>query len=284
MTYIRRPEWLKIDFRSDNRFTEVSKTLHSHHLNTICSSGRCPNMAECWSRGTATFMILGNRCTRNCRFCNTETGHPLPPLADEPQQLARSIAQMGLKHAVITSVTRDDLPDQGAAHWAACIRAVRQVNPNVTVEILVPDFGGKAELIDQVAETHPDIMAHNIETVRRLTPIVRSVATYDKSLQTLQHIAAHGLPTKSGLMLGLGETEDEIFQTMDDLLHVGCRRLTLGQYLQPSRRHYPVQAYIHPDKFIEYREVALEKGFHVAVSGPLVRSSYHADLFVDVTK
>lgn len=280
MTRIRKPEWLKIDFRADNRYAEVSSVMKKHCLHTICSSGRCPNMAECWSRGTATFMILGDICTRSCKFCNTDTGRPLPPKADEPEQLATSIQTIGLKHAVVTAVTRDDLPDQGAAHWAACIQAIKTLNPNTTIEVLIPDFQGNTELIDQVLVETPNIIAHNIETVRRLTSSVRSAAKYDISLRVLKHIAASNIPAKSGLMLGLGETEEEIFQTMDDLRAVDCSILTLGQYLQPTRKHLEVQAYIHPDKFAEYKDIALNKGFRRVESGPLVRSSYHAERHV----
>lgn len=281
MGHIRKPEWLKIDFRSENHYSNVGNTLKTHGLHTICSSGRCPNMSECWSRGTATFMILGDICTRACRFCNTKSGRPLPVVENEPQSLAESIQKLQLKHAVITSVDRDDLPDLGASHWARCIEEVRKVNPDTTIEVLVPDFQGKDELIDLVAAARPDVMAHNIETVERLSPDVRRVAEYRKSLHTLERIHANGLPTKSGLMLGLGETEEEILQTLDDLRAVGCEMVTIGQYLQPTSKHYEVKAYIHPDDFKRYEAIALEKGFKTAVCGPLVRSSYHADLFIN---
>lgn len=280
MGHIRKPEWLKIDFRSENHYSNVGNTLKEHGLHTICSSGRCPNMSECWSRGTATFMILGDICTRACRFCNTKSGKPLPVVESEPRSLAESIQKLQLKHAVITSVDRDDLPDLGADHWRRCIEEVRALNPNTTIEVLVPDFQGHEELVDLVASARPDVMAHNIETVERLTPEVRRVAKYDTSLQTLARIHSNGLPTKSGMMLGLGETEDEIFRTLDDLLEVGCEMVTIGQYLQPTSKHYEVKAYIHPDDFKRYEEVALQKGFKTVVSGPLVRSSYHADMFI----
>ncbi len=280
MGHIRKPEWLKIDFRSENHYSNVGNTLKQHGLHTICSSGRCPNMSECWSRGTATFMILGDICTRACRFCNTKSGKPLPVVESEPRSLAESIQKLQLKHAVITSVDRDDLPDLGASHWARCIEEVRALNPNTTIEVLVPDFQGHDELVDIVAAARPDVMAHNIETVERLTPDVRRVAKYDTSLHTLARIHANGLPTKSGMMLGLGETEDEIFRTLDDLLEVGCEMVTIGQYLQPTSKHYEVKAYIHPDDFKRYEEIALQKGFKTVVSGPLVRSSYHADMFI----
>jgi len=277
VNHIKKPDWLKIDFRSNDQFAHVNQIVKNHCLHTICTSGRCPNMAECWSRGTATFMILGEICTRSCKFCNTQTGHPLPPNPNEPQQLAESIKLMNLKHAVVTAVTRDDLPDQGAAHWAACILAIKKENPETTIEVLIPDFQGNTLLIDQIIAQKPNIIAHNIETVERLTPEVRSAAKYNLSLQVLKYIANSGIPAKTGFMLGLGETEAEILQTMDDLRIVGTSILTLGQYLQPSRKHLPVSAYIHPDKFAEYKEIGLAKGFRVVESGPLVRSSYHAE-------
>ncbi len=275
--HVKKPDWLKINFRSNDQFAHVNQIVKEHCLNTICTSGRCPNMAECWSRGTATFMILGEICTRSCKFCNTQTGRPLSPNADEPEQLAESIKLMQLKHAVVTAVTRDDLADQGATHWVACISAIKRVNPDTTIEVLIPDFQGKRPLIDQIIAEKPSIIAHNIETVKRLTPEVRSAAKYDLSLQVLNYIADSGIPAKSGFMLGLGETEAEILQTMDDLRAVGTSILTVGHYLQPSRQHLPVTAYIHPDKFAEYKAIGLSKGFRVVESGPLVRSSYHAE-------
>ena len=275
--HVKKPDWLKINFRSNDQFAHVNQIVKEHCLNTICTSGRCPNMAECWSRGTATFMILGEICTRSCKFCNTQTGRPLSPNADEPEQLAESIKLMQLKHAVVTAVTRDDLADQGATHWVACISAIKRVNPDTTIEVLIPDFQGKRPLIDQIIAEKPTIIAHNIETVKRLTPEVRSAAKYDLSLQVLNYIADSGIPAKSGFMLGLGETEAEILQTMDDLRAVGTSILTVGHYLQPSRQHLPVTAYIHPDKFAEYKAIGLSKGFRVVESGPLVRSSYHAE-------
>ena len=277
VNHVKNPDWLKIDFRSNDQFANANQIVKEHCLHTICTSGRCPNMTECWSRGTATFMILGDICTRSCKFCNTQTGRPLPPNPNEPQQLAESIKLMKLKHAVVTAVTRDDLPDQGAAHWAACIAAIKQENPNTTIEVLIPDFQGQTELIDQIIAQQPNLIAHNIETVERLTTQVRSAAKYRLSLNVLAYIAQSGIPAKSGFMLGLGETETEILQTMDDLRNASVSVLTLGQYLQPSRNHLPVSAYIHPDKFNEYKQIGLEKGFRVVESGPLVRSSYHAE-------
>lgn len=275
--HIRKPEWLKIKLGSDVTYDETRAVLQKHCLHTICTSGRCPNQGECWSRGTATFMIGGAVCTRACKFCNTETGRPLPLDPEEPRHVAESVRALGLKHAVVTSVDRDDLPDKGSAHWVETIRQIRELCPGVTVEVLIPDFDGQAELIAPILREHPEVVAHNMETVRRLTPVVRSRATYDCSLSVLAQIAEAGLPAKTGLMLGLGETQGEILETMDDLRQVNCSILTLGQYLQPTRRHYPVQEYVHPDRFAELQEIALDKGFRHVESGPLVRSSYHAE-------
>ncbi len=275
--HIRKPEWLKIKLGSDVTYDETRAVLQKHCLHTICTSGRCPNQGECWSRGTATFMIGGAVCTRACKFCNTETGRPLPLDPAEPRHVAESVRALGLKHAVVTSVDRDDLPDKGSAHWVETIRRIRELCPGVTIEVLIPDFDGQAELIAPILEERPEVVAHNMETVRRLTPVVRSRATYDCSLSVLAQIAEAGLPAKTGLMLGLGETQEEILETMDDLRQVECSILTLGQYLQPTRRHYPVQEYVHPDRFAELREIALDKGFRHVESGPLVRSSYHAE-------
>lgn len=275
--HIRKPEWLKIKLGSDVTYDETRAVLQKHCLHTICTSGRCPNQGECWSRGTATFMIGGAVCTRACKFCNTETGRPLPLDPAEPHHVAESVRALGLKHAVVTSVDRDDLPDKGSAHWVETIRQIRELCPGVTIEVLIPDFDGQAELIAPILEERPEVVAHNMETVRRLTPVVRSRATYDCSLSVLAQIAEAGLPAKTGLMLGLGETQEEILETMDDLRQVDCSILTLGQYLQPTRRHYHVQEYVHPDRFAELREIALDKGFRHVESGPLVRSSYHAE-------
>lgn len=275
--YVRKPEWLKVRLGDNEEFVNTRKIIEGQHLHTICSSGRCPNQAECWSRGTATFMVLGAICTRSCRFCNTETGKPLPPDPQEPARLAESVRLMGLKHVVLTSVDRDDLPDLGAGHWVQVIRTLRQVNPETSIEVLIPDFQGRPELIQAVIDEKPEIVSHNLETVKRLTPEVRSAARYDRSLSVLRQLAEAGIRAKSGLMLGLGETEDELLEAMDDLLRVGCSILTLGQYLQPTRKHLSVQAYIHPDDFFRYKEIGLRKGFTVVESGPLVRSSYHAE-------
>lgn len=274
---LRKPEWLKIRLGDNENYRHTKQIVDQHGLCTICTSGRCPNQGECWTRGTATFMILGDICTRSCRFCNTKTGRPLPADPQEPQHVAESIRLMNLKYAVLTSVDRDDLPDLGCEHWVATVEAVRELNPGIKIESLIPDFQGRSELIARIAQVAPDVVSHNMETVRRLTPQVRSAAKYDRSLQVLKELADAGITTKSGLMLGLGETEEELLQAMDDLLAVGCRILTLGQYLQPTRQHLEVQAYIHPDDFARYKDIALAKGFDKVASGPLVRSSYLAD-------
>lgn len=275
--YIRKPEWLRIRLGDNDSFAQTKHLIGQHALNTICTSGKCPNQAECWSRGTATFMLLGDVCTRACGFCNTKTGRPLPPNSKEPSQLAETIKQMQLKHVVLTSVDRDDLPDLGVGHWVDSVQAIRRENPGITMEILIPDFQGKTELLDQVIAVKPEVLSHNLETVRRLTPSVRSAAKYDRSLAVLRYLSDGGLRTKSGLMLGLGETEEEIAEAMDDLLAAGCRVLTLGQYLQPTRKHLTVKRYVHPDAFKALKELGIQKGFEIVESGPLVRSSYRAE-------
>lgn len=277
----RKPEWLKIKLPRGFKASQVVGLLNDRHLHTICSSGMCPNRAECWGRGTATFMIGGAICTRNCRFCNVTSGKPLPLDKKEIDDITRSVKELGLKHVVITSVDRDDLPDGGAAHWAAMIRKLHEECPGVTMEVLIPDFQGNKAALDMIIAEHPDIISHNMETVRRLTPDVRRVARYDQSLEVLRYLASKGAKTKSGIMLGLGETPDEIFQTMDDLLAVDCRIMTIGQYLQPSKDHYPVKEYVHPDTFAEYGRIGREKGFRHIESAPMVRSSYHAEEHID---
>lgn len=277
MERVRKPEWLKISIGANERYTETKRIVESHCLHTICSSGRCPNMGECWGRGTATFMIGGNICTRSCKFCNTQTGHPLPLDPQEPTHVAESVRLMKLSHAVVTSVDRDDLPDLGAAHWAQTIAEIRRLNPETTLEVLIPDFQGRRELVEQVIEARPDIISHNMETVRRLSPLVRSAARYDTSLEVIRQIAASGTTAKSGIMVGLGETPDEVEELMDDLRAAGCQIMTIGQYLQPSHRHYPVAEYVTPEQFKRYEETGLAKGFTQVESGPLVRSSYHAE-------
>ena len=276
----RKPEWLKIHLPKGFKTSQVVGLLNEKHIHTICSSGMCPNRGECWGNGTATFMIGGNICTRSCRFCNVATGRPLPLNKDEINDVVNSVKALNLKHVVITSVDRDDLDDCGANHWAEMIRAIKRECPGTTMEVLVPDFKGKLELLDIVIAERPDIISHNLETVRRLTPDVRCFATYDCSLKVLKHIAESGIRCKSGIMLGLGETREEILQTMDDLLAVGCEVMTIGQYLQPTKEHYPLQDYIHPDTFEEYGKIGKEKGFRHIESSPLVRSSYHAERHV----
>ena len=274
--HVMKPKWLKIDLTSKKSTGETAGILAKHHMNTICTSGLCPNRSECWMARTATLMIGGDICTRKCRFCNTLSGRPKLLNPDEPRRVAESVKALKLRYAVITSVDRDDLPDYGAAHWTKTIEEIRRLNPDTKIELLIPDFMGKADLIRQVMATHPHVAGHNMETVRRLTPSVRSVARYERSLEVLREIANCGITAKTGFMLGLGETHDEILETMDDILATGCQRLTLGQYLQPTAEHLPVKAYITPEMFAEYKRIALEKGFKHVVSGPLVRSSYHA--------
>ncbi len=277
MTYLRKPEWLKTRLKSDAQFSHVHNIIKQNGLHTICTSGRCPNQSECWSKGTATLMILGEICTRSCKFCNTLSGKPFTPDAQEPKKVADSIRLMNLKHAVVTSVDRDDLPDKGANHWAETIRAIKTVNPGTTLEVLIPDFDGKPELIDLIINEKPNIISHNLETVRRLTPLIRTKAKYDTSLKVLAHIASKGFVAKTGIMLGLGETKDEVLELMDDALSAHCSIITIGQYMQPSRKHITVSEYITPEVFAEYKQIALNKGFRMAESGPFVRSSYCAE-------
>lgn len=276
----RKPDWLKIKIPIGKEYVKVKDIVGRHKLHTICTSGQCPNMAECWGLGTATFMILGDICTRSCKFCATKTGQPGVVDQNEPKNLAESVKLMKLKHCVITSVDRDDLEDGGAGHWAETIRQVKLVNPNTTIEALIPDFQGRPELIQQVIDAKPEVISHNLETVRRLTPEVRSAAQYDRSLQVIRQIAASQLTAKSGIMAGLGETETEVTETMDDLLAAGCQVMTIGQYLQPTRKHLQVKEYIHPDVFEMWNKIGLEKGFRFVESKPLVRSSYHAEKHV----
>ncbi len=274
---LRKPDWLKIRLRSDETSAEVERIVEGHSLHTICSSGMCPNKAECWSRRTATFMIMGDICTRSCRFCATRTGRPLPLDEQEPDNVARSVKLMHLKHVVVTSVTRDDLPDAAARHWARTVEAIRRENPDTTIELLISDMDARAESIDIVLASKPDIVGHNIETVERLTPEVRSRAKYATSLAALRHIARSGTIAKSGLMVGLGESDEEVLSALEDLHKAGVRIVTIGQYLQPTKEHHPVAAYITPEKFEWYRLKALEMGFSYCASAPLVRSSYLAD-------
>ena len=262
----------------------VKEQVSKHHLHTICSSGNCPNIGECWGEGTATFMILGDICTRACKFCAVQTGKPLVVDQKEPERLASSIKTMGIKHAVITSVDRDDLPDKGAGFWARTIEVLKREVPGLTMETLIPDFDGIPELVQLVIDAAPEVISHNLETVERLTPQIRSRAKYRTSLQVIRQISQSDVCSKSGIMLGLGETQEEVLQCMDDLAEAGCEVLTLGQYLQPGLDHMPVEDYIHPDTFEYYREQALAKDFKAVESSPLVRSSYHAEKHASIVK
>jgi lipoic acid synthetase len=259
----------------------VKNLVERQHLNTICVSGNCPNKGECWSAGTATFMILGEKCTRNCKFCQVYTMKPDPVDWNEPARLAESIRLLNLKHAVITSVARDELADGGAGFWALTIRTIREENPSITMEVLIPDFRRGNKTLDLIIDERPEVISHNIETVKRLTPQVRSMARYEHSLDLLAHVAKSGIISKSGLMLGLGETEDEVLEAMDDVIERGIKIFTIGQYLQPTNEHFPVQKYISPEIFERFREIGLQKGFSYVESGPQVRSSYHAELHIN---
>ncbi|MCM1475193.1 MAG: lipoyl synthase [Muribaculaceae bacterium] len=272
-----KPEWLKIKLPRGFKTSQVVGLLNEKGLHTICSSGMCPNRGECWGAGTATFMIGGDICTRGCRFCNVKTGIPNPLDEKEITDIVSSIKDLKLKHVVLTSVDRDDLPDLGAGHWVKMIRAIKEACPEVTMEVLIPDFQGRMDLVDMVIEAGPEVISHNMETVRRLTPKVRSRATYDCSLSVIKHIAESGIRSKSGIMLGLGETPEEILETMDDLRNVGCEVMTIGQYLQPTKSHYPVQEYVTPATFASYAEEGRRRGFRHIESSPMVRSSYHAE-------
>lgn len=273
----RKPDWLKIKLPRGYKAVHVVGLLNKYGLHTICSSGLCPNKGECWGRGTATFMIGGNVCTRSCRFCNVATGKPAPLDPSELDDIVESVRNLNLKHVVITSVDRDDLPDYGASHWVSLINKLRQECPGVTMEVLIPDFRGRRDLVDLVIESRPDVISHNLETVERLTPVVRSVATYATSLGVVRQVSESGIRSKSGIMLGLGETEKEILQTIRDLRGAGCQVITIGQYLQPTRSHFPVKEYVTPEKFEEYGAYARSLGFRHVESAPLVRSSYHAE-------
>lgn len=273
----KKPNWLRVKLPTGEAYKKVRSLVDEHKLHTICESGNCPNMGECWGEGTATFMILGNVCTRSCGFCAVDTGKPLPVDEFEPGRVARSVKLMGVKHCVITSVDRDDLPDGGSIIWAQTIRAIRHQSPHTTLETLIPDFMGKWDNLQRIIDVAPEIVSHNLETVRRLTKQVRIQAKYDRSLEVLRRLKKGGMRTKSGVMLGLGETEGEVLETMDDLRSVGVDILTLGQYLQPTRKHLPVVEFITPEMFARYKEIGLQKGFRYVESGPLVRSSYHAE-------
>ncbi len=276
----RKPDWLKIRLPKGQLSVEVLNIIREHHLHTICTSGMCPNQGECWGCGTATFMIGGDVCTRACKFCNVKTGRPAPLDPSEPENIAHSVKLLKLKHAVITSVDRDDVEDLGASHWVEVIRKVKMQNPQTTLEVLIPDFQGRSELIARIIESGPEVISHNLETVRRLSDQVRSRAKYDISLQLIRQVSESGVVSKSGIMLGLGETRTEVLETMDDLRAVGCRVMTIGQYLQPTSANLEVKEYITPEVFEEYGRIGLEKGFTHVESGPLVRSSYHAEKHV----
>jgi len=274
---LKKPEWLKVKLPTGEAYSSVRKIVSEHKLHTICESGNCPNMGECWGLGTATFMILGNICTRSCGFCNVKTGKPLPADTEEPMRVANSVKLMNVKHCVITSVNRDDLKDGGSIIWAETIKAVRKISPQTTLETLIPDFKGEWDNLQRIIDVAPEIVSHNLETVRRLTQQVRIQAKYDRSLEVIQKLKAAGMKTKSGIMLGLGEIEHEVIETLKDLKIAGCDILTIGQYLQPSAKHLPVVEFVNPKQFEKYKQIGLDLGFRFVESAPLVRSSYHAE-------
>ncbi len=275
-----KPDWLRVKLPIGESYKNVRSLVDQHKLHTICESGNCPNMGECWGAGTATFMILGNVCTRSCGFCAVATGRPEAVDWDEPQRVAEAIFLMKVKHAVITSVDRDELKDGGSIIWQNTIKAVKQLNPETTLETLIPDFKGEKENIERIIEAAPEVVSHNIETVERLTRQVRIQAKYWRSMEVIKILKEGGMRTKSGIMLGLGEKKEEVFQTLEDLAHAGCDVVTIGQYLQPSKKHLPVQRFVHPNEFAEYREVGYSLGLDYVESGPLVRSSYHSERHV----
>jgi len=274
---INKPDWLKVKLPTGKSYRKVKEVVSDHKLHTICESGNCPNMGECWGAGTATFMILGNICTRSCGFCSVKTGKPFSVDLSEPENVARSIKLMNIKHAVITSVDRDDLKDGGSLIWAETVNEVRKISPVTTMETLIPDFAGNWDNLQRIIDVSPEIVSHNLETVRRLTPHVRIQAKYDRSLEVLRRLSDGGMRTKSGIMLGLGEKEEEIIESMQDLRKNNVTILTLGQYLQPTPKHLPVKEFVSPEKFNEYREAGLKMGYRFVESAPLVRSSYHAE-------
>ncbi|MFA6151370.1 MAG: lipoyl synthase [Chitinophagaceae bacterium] len=276
-TRVKKPNWLRVKLPTGEGYKHVRGLVDTHKLHTICESGNCPNMGECWGAGTATFMILGNICTRSCGFCAVATGRPLPPDWDEPQRVAEAIHLMKVKHAVITSVDRDELKDGGSVIWANTIKAVRMLNPETTLETLIPDFRGQWENLQNIIDVAPEVVSHNIETVERLTKKVRIQAKYHRSMEVLRRLKDGGMRTKSGIMLGLGEEKAEVLQTMQDLADNGLDVLTIGQYLQPTPKHLPVARFVHPDEFAEYREEGYKMGLDFVESGPLVRSSYHSE-------
>jgi len=272
-----KPDWLKTQIPGDGKYSEMLKLVKENKLHTICESGKCPNIGECWGAGTATFMIGGNTCTRSCQFCNVATGKGEALDSLEPFKVAQSINIMGVKHAVVTSVDRDDLEDGGSEHWAKTVESIREFNPTTTLETLIPDFQGNTKQLDRIIGVHPEIVSHNIETVERLSKEVRIQAKYQRSLFVLKYLTDAGMKTKSGIMCGMGETKEEIYQTLRDLRASGVSIVTLGQYMQPTPRHLAVSEYVHPDTFLDYKNYGLELGFTYIESGPLVRSSYHAE-------
>jgi len=279
-TKIKKPDWLRVKLPIGEDYKHVRNLVDTHKLHTICESGNCPNMGECWGEGTATFMILGNICTRSCGFCAVATGKPAPVDWDEPQRVAEAINLMKVKHAVVTSVDRDEIKDGGSIIWYNTIKAIKALNPNTTLETLIPDFKAETENIQRIIDAAPEVVSHNIETVERLTRQVRIQAKYWRSMETLRILNQGGMRTKSGIMLGLGETKEEVVQTMQDLVDSKVDVITIGQYLQPSKKHLQVQRFVHPDEFKELREIGYEMGFDYVESGPLVRSSYHSEKHV----
>lgn len=277
----RLPDWMKTPMPGGKQYLEVKNLTVEHDLNTICISGNCPNRAECWGAGTASFMVLGNKCTRNCRFCDVPNMIPDPIDWDEPKRLANSIHTLKLKHCVITSVARDDVEDGGAAFWAKTIHVIKEINPEITLEVLIPDFDAKTSDIQKVIDAKPDVISHNLETVKRLSTKVRDRARYTRSLKVLEQVAQNGIVAKSGIMLGLGETQEEVLQTMDDLRAVNCKVMTIGQYLAPSEHHLKIEEFVKPEVFKFYKQEGLKRGFKFVESTPLVRSSYHAEMHVN---
>lgn len=277
---VKKPDWLRVRLPIGENYRHVRNLVDTHKLHTICESGNCPNMGECWGEGTATFMILGNTCTRSCGFCAVATGKPDAVDWDEPQRVAEAIHLMKVKHAVLTSVDRDELKDGGSTIWYNTIKAVKALNPDTTLETLIPDFKGQMENVQRVAEAHPEVVSHNIETVERLTRQVRIQAKYWRSMDVLRYLKENGMRVKSGIMLGLGETKEEVVQTLHDLYNNGVDVVTIGQYLQPTKKHLSVQRFVHPDEFAEYREIGYSIGLDYVESGPLVRSSYHSEKHV----
>lgn len=279
-TVLRKPDWIRVKLSASDEITKIKDLLRDHKLHTVCEEAACPNLSECFQHGTATFMIMGDLCTRRCPFCDVAHGKPLPLDVNEPKNLADAIKAMALKYVVITSVDRDDLEDGGASTWASVIYSVKNKNPDITIEVLIPDFDNRVELIQLIADAQPDIISHNIETVERLTPYIRSRANYKTSLDVIRKIVVSRRVSKSGIMLGLGETIDEIYKTMDDLVAAGCEIFTMGQYLQPTKDHFEVAEYIQPDEFYRLKIEGLRRGFRIVESAPLVRSSYHAETHI----